>query len=159
MTTTQQANLRQEAQRMIGSIVTRFVSCELVASLLADKITSSSKGTAIFVNRKLGAEKKILALRAVVKENNSRSGIANDFLKWLRDLDTCRRKRNDIVHSAWTLIPVNVKGSLVFGKLNVANNGKRKVKGVTPYEIAEVSKQLENVFLSGITLLETLLDS
>lgn len=149
----QQKALAYEAKYLIGSIVISFVNSEVAASLLVNEITDSKIGSDIFNNSSFGSEAKIKQYEKALKKVKPKDENVKQTLAWLNKLDICREKRNDIVHSMWTMVPVKVKGELQFGKLQMPKRGKKKVRAVTIAKIKEIENYVLGIQLEGAVLL------
>jgi hypothetical protein len=152
-----QTALVNEAKYLIGSIVISFVNSEVEASILVNEITSSKIGSDIFNNPSFGSEIKIKRYEKALKKVKPKNENVTQTLAWLNKLDICREKRNDIVHSMWTMVPVEVNGELKFGKLQMPKNGKKKIRSVTIAKIKEIENYVLGVQLEGGVLLANII--
>lgn len=148
-----QTALVYEAKYLIGSIVISFVNSEVAASMLVNEITGSKIGSEIFNNSSIGSEVKIKQYEKALKKVKPKNENLKQTLAWLNKLDICREKRNDIVHSMWTMVPVKVNGELQFGKLQMPKKGKKKIRSVTIAKIKEIENYVLGIQLEGGVLL------
>lgn len=148
-----QKALVYEAKHLIGSIVISFVNSEVGASMLVDELTDSKIGSEIFNNHSFGSEIKIKKYEKALKKVRLKTENIKKTLEWLNRLDICREKRNDTVHSMWTMVPVIVDGERKFGKLQMKKSGKNKIRSVTIEKIKEVENYVLSVQLEGGVLL------